>query len=181
MTNPKRRAWALGVGVLLVVGACSGGARTSESSTTAVPTAEPSTTAVPTAEPSTSGSADDDSPWGPLAVVRGGNGMDALIQGTIRITDECVSLDERGELVLLVWPSDKTQWDDGSGTIQFFDPGLGLVTIADGQEVRLGGGGTSVDEGGLGAQEWVDSIVWIEEPPASCVTDTRWAVSGVLN
>ncbi|VAW06884.1 hypothetical protein MNBD_ACTINO02-111 [hydrothermal vent metagenome] len=134
----------------------------------------PTTTLAPVGE-------GDGSQWGPLAVVQGGGGDNALIQGTIVITDECVLLDERGELVLLVWPSDRTEWDEGSTTVQFIDPNLGLVSIVDGQAVRLGGGGSSVQEGGLGAEEWVNSIEWLSEPSPSCVTDTRWFVSGVLN
>ncbi|GBE24647.1 hypothetical protein BMS3Bbin02_00922 [bacterium BMS3Bbin02] len=123
----------------------------------------------------------DGSQWGPLAVVRGGGGDEALIEGTIEITDECVFLDERGELVLLVWPSDRTEWDESSASIRFSDFDGSTTTFVDGQTVRLGGGGSSVEEGGLGAEEWVNSIEWMSVPLLSCVTDTRWSVSSVVN
>jgi hypothetical protein len=123
----------------------------------------------------------DGSQWGPLAVVRGGGGDEALIEGTIEITDECVLLDERGELVLLVWSSDRTEWDEGSASIRFSDLDGSTTTIVDGQTVRLGGGGSSVDEGGLGAEEWLNSVEWLSAPPLNCVTDTRWFVSSAVN
>lgn len=172
--NQNRRVGVLAVAGLLLVSACAGGSSVESETATGGSTDESVTT--------TTGAGDDETLWGPLAVVQAGNaGLDALIEGTIRITDECVLLEERGDMVLLVWPSNRIQWDKGSATVQFTDPNSGPVTIEDGQVVRLGGGGTSVNEGGLGAQEWLDSIKWIAEPPLSCVTDTRWSVSGVLN
>ncbi len=172
MAHNRAKA-VLALAGLLVVSACSGG--TSIESTTEIgsSTDAPSST--------TTAVAGDDSTWGPLAVVAGGNGMDALIQGTIEITEDCVLLNEQGRQVLLVWPADRTQWDAGSATIRFDNPDGGLATITDGQAVRLGGGGTSVDEGGLGAAEWLESINWVAEPPLSCVAGIRWNVSGVLN
>mgnify|MGYP000411579780 CR=1 FL=1 len=170
--NIRQRVPGLVIAGLLVVSACSGGTATDP--TTSAPIDSSSTTAV-------SATGGSESAWGPLAVVEGGIGMDAVIQGTITITDECVSLDEGGESVLLVWPSNRTQWNEGTATIQFTDPTIGPVSIEDGQFVRFGGGGTSVNEGGLAAQDWLDSITWIAEPTLSCVTDTRWSVSGVLN
>jgi hypothetical protein len=123
----------------------------------------------------------DGSQWGPLAVVHGGGGDEALIEGTIMITDECVLLDERGELVLLVWPSGQTEWDEASASIRFADFDGSTTTIVDGQTVRFSGGGSSVEEGGLGSEEWVNSIAWLWEPVPSCVTDTRWFVSGITS
>jgi hypothetical protein len=174
MMSRDGRTWVLATAVLLAVSACSGGFSIESTTETGFTTDAPQVT-------TTTPPAGNDSSWGPLAVVRGGNGMDALIEGTIRITDDCVLLDERGELVLLVWPADRTLWDEDSAAIRFNDPNGGVTTIVDGQPVRLGGGGTSVDEGGLGAEEWRNSIEWISAPPSSCVTDTRWSVSGVLN
>lgn len=117
--------------------------------------------------------------WGPLAVDRTDAGMDALIHGTLVMTDECVFLDERGERVLLVWPSDRTAWDPVARTITFGRPGGGVRTIGEGDTVALGGGGSSTAEGGPAAEEWLQTVDWVAPPAPACVTDTRWFVSDV--
>lgn len=115
--------------------------------------------------------------WGPLAVVEGGRGSDAaLIRGVLVITDDCVLLDERGESVLLVWPDDMVSWDAGNATVEVPTGDGPTEELHDGDTVRLGGGGSSVAEGGLPAADFVESIDWIAAPDPSCVTDTRWFV-----
>jgi hypothetical protein len=119
--------------------------------------------------------------WGPLSVVAGaGSGDEALIQGTLRITDDCVLLNEQGDDVLLVWPADRTTWMPETGTISFERNDGQTVPLADGDEVTFGGGGSSVDEGGMEAEDWVASLEWVSEPPSACVTDTRWSIGDAV-
>jgi hypothetical protein len=121
-------------------------------------------------------------PWGPLSVVPGaGSGAEALIQGTLRITDDCVFLDERGDDVLLVWPADRTTWTPETGTISFDRTDGQAVPLRDGDEVTLAGGGSSVDEGGMEAADWVAALEWVSEPPLACVTDTRWVIGDLVD
>ncbi|MGH9113876.1 MAG: hypothetical protein ACRDZN_16490 [Acidimicrobiales bacterium] len=139
-----------------------------------------------TDETGTAGSADptvsnSGPPWGPLSVVPGaGSGAEALIQGTLRMTGDCVFLDERGDDVLLVWPADRTTWTPETGTISFQRTDGQAVPLADGDEVTLAGGGSSVDEGGREAEDWVAALEWVSEPPSACVTDTRWFIGDLV-
>ena len=121
-------------------------------------------------------------PWGPLAVMEMSGGMDALTTGLLRVTDRCVLLETAGgESELLVWPADRTRWDEATGTIQFTNPPVGdEFTLRDGQPVSLGGGGDRTDEGGVTAAEWMASIDWVAEPDPSCPMDIRWYVSSVV-
>ncbi|MBA2337046.1 MAG: hypothetical protein H0V96_04685 [Acidimicrobiia bacterium] len=81
--------------------------------------------------------------------------------------------------VLVVWPSEGTTWKSESRVIEYND-GERTVELADGAEVSFGGGGDSVDEGGLTASEWVASIDgWVSEPDPSCSADVRWFVGGL--
>ena len=121
-------------------------------------------------------------PWGPLSVVPGaGSGAEALIQGTLRMTDDCVFLNEQGDDVLLVWPADRTTWTPETGTISFERTDGQAVPLADGDEVTLAGGGSSIDEGGMEAEDWVASLEWVSEPPSACVTDTRWVIGDLVD
>lgn len=121
------------------------------------------------------------SSWGPLAVVPPSDGSDgALIMGTLQLTPECVLLDERGEDVLLVWPADRTKWEPQSGTVSFILGDGRMVMLTDGDEITLGGGGSSVKEDGGLFDDWAASIEWVSEPPTSCGTDTRWFVGEIV-
>jgi len=119
---------------------------------------------------------------GPLAVMEMSGGMDALNTGVLRITDRCVLLETAGgESELLVWPADRTRWDDATRTIRFTNPPAGdEFTLQDGQSVSLGGGGDGTDEGGVTPAEWVASIDWVAAPDPSCPMDIRWYVSSVV-
>ena len=121
-------------------------------------------------------------PWGPLSVVPGaGSGAEALIHGTLRMTDDCVFLDEQGNDVLLVWPADRTTWTPETGTVSFERTDGQPVPLTDGDEVTLAGGGSNVDEGGMETEDWVASLEWVSEPPPACVTDTRWSVGDLID
>ena len=104
--------------------------------------------------------------WGPLAVVRPSNGvMEALTTGTLRITDECVVVLDMaaGDAVLLVWPADRTTWDAGTGTIRLRSLTGIAVTLRNGAQISLGGGGGIVTE-------------WIAFPAPSCPIEPYWIV-----
>lgn len=121
----------------------------------------------------------DGGSWGPLAVTSAnGSGAEALIQGMLQVTDECVLLQEQGEDVLLVWGAGQVTWNADERTITIEDAD-GTVTVADGDQVRLSGGGSSVEEGGDPAEEWAEGIDWTSRPAPSCLTDTRWFVGDV--
>ncbi len=123
----------------------------------------------------------NDPSWGPLAVVPPDDGSElAGIAGILRVTDGCVLLDERGDDVLLVWPADRTKWAAESGTVSFELSDGRTVTLADGDEVAFGGGGSSVDEDGIAVEDWVADISWVSAPRASCLTDTRWFVNDLI-
>lgn len=122
-----------------------------------------------------------DTAWGPLAVLNGPpSGDEALIAGSLQIGDDCVTLEEAGgEMVLLVWPSDGTTWNPESRVIEYSD-GDRTVELSHGEEVAFGGGGDSVDEGGLSASEWIGSVDgWVSEPDRSCPASVRWFVGGL--
>lgn len=124
-------------------------------------------------------SADDT--WGPLAVLSGPpSGDEALITGSLHIRENCVTLEEGAdEMVLLVWPSEGTSWDSQSRVIEYSD-GDRTVELSHGEEVSFGGGGDSVAEGGLTAGEWIDSVDgWASEPDPSCPADVRWFVGAL--
>lgn len=114
---------------------------------------------------------------GPLAVVPGSEAGDgALIRGRLQIDDRCVLLDEQGEDVLLVWPADRTAWNADDGTVTFVRNNGQATSLKDGDQVSFGGGGSSREEDGLAADEFLAGIDWVAEPAADCVMDTRWFV-----
>jgi hypothetical protein len=119
--------------------------------------------------------------WGPLAVMNMNGGMDALNTGVLRITGNCVVLETAGgESELLVWPADRTRWDEASASIVFTDPEGTEATLHNGELVSLGGGGDSTSEGGVPIEEWVASVDWVAAPDASCPMEIRWFVSSVV-
>lgn len=121
-------------------------------------------------------------PWGPLAVMEMSGGMDALNAGVLRISDRCVVLETAGgELDLLVWPADRTRWDEATGTIHFTNPPFGPeFVLHHGQSVSFGGGGDSTAEGGVSGAEWAASVDWVAAPDPSCPMEIRWFVGEVV-
>ncbi len=120
------------------------------------------------------------SAWGPLAVIPRQDGADtARTEGTLRITDTCVILERLGEVQLLFWPADRTTWDPGSRAITFENFDGTVVTVGDGDDVVLGGGGDSESESGLSGEAWVDRMEWVSPPGPSCPLETRWGVGAV--
>lgn len=156
--STRRRRAALVLGAVVLLGACGGGE-------------------APSGPPTTGG----EGAWGPLAVIPPAEASgEALIEGTLRVTPECVLLDERGEDVLLIWPADRTRWNAPSRTISFTTGEGRTVTLSDGDPVAFGGGGSGVEEGGRPPAEFLAATEWVAEPRASCVTDTRWFIDEVV-
>lgn len=118
------------------------------------------------------------SAWGPLAVVPGlPSGDEALISGTLVITDDCVTIRSGSdrEQSLLVWSADATSWNAETRTIQYRD-GEETVELSDQDRAAFGGGGSSIHEDGVPPADWMDSIEWVSQPDASCPMDLRWFV-----
>lgn len=173
---PPRRPLALGgaslVAALFVVALVAGPASRDRFG------ASPGTTPA-SAEPSASAAI----AWGPLAVYPPQDGADsARNEGTLRITDTCVTLERLGEVTLLTWPADRTTWDERSRTITFENFDGTTVTVADWDVVVVGGSGggsESEAEGGLSAEEYLDRIDWVAPPASSCPLDSWWGVGAI--
>jgi hypothetical protein len=128
--------------------------------------------------PATDGNSARD--WGPLAVDDSQEAGEALMRGTINITDDCVILDEEsGGEVLLVWPADRTRWDPSSRSITVQNFNGALNTFSDGNHLLIGGGASSAHEGGQSSSEWIASIEWVAEPRDACLRDVRWFVGEI--
>lgn len=137
---------------------------------------------VGSSEPAASESAPADSTpreedsWRPLAVDPPQDiTTAALSEGVmVRITDECVWKVEADERILLVWPADRTAWDEEARTITF-EGSDGTVTIADGDRVDMGGGARMFDS----FDELVASVDWVSPPAHECRTEVYFSVGGL--
>jgi hypothetical protein len=125
-------------------------------------------------------SSGSDGTWGPLAVVPPQDGADtARTEGTLRVTDSCVFLDQAGGPVLLVWPADRTSWNAEARTIAFSNVGGSTVSAGDGTPVVLGDSGDSNDESGTTTEAWMARTPWVARPADSCPLDPRWWVGAL--
>ena len=95
--------------------------------------------------------------------------------GILRIEEECVTIEGPGGRVLVVWPSDSTQWDAAAETITYgaTDDGSEVV-LRSGDELNIGGGGWAAGEDEGDPAEWAGSTVWVNEPADECLTDVRF-------
>lgn len=161
------RLGALAVVAILMLSGCGGGTQVSESGPSE-PTPSESTPAGPTPR--------EEESWGPLAVEPPQDITTAAKAAgvRVRITDECVWQVEEGEdhRTLLVWPADRTTWNDDTGTITF-EGSDGAVTVTDGDRVTMGGGARTLDS----FEELVASLDWVSPPAQECRTDVYWRVS----
>ena len=118
-----------------------------------------------------------ESSWGPLAVLDidpdDVDAMQAGTEGTIRITDECVFLNQNGRDTLLLWDDNRVQWDADSSQITHRNLDGASLTISDGDQLLVGGGSAS--------QDFPDSVVtaWASEPADACLTGGAWVVGEV--
>ena len=160
-----------------LLGACTGAGSTVPASVDAPAPSIVETTPQPSASAPSPRPADA---WGPLAVRPPEDGADtARTEGTLRITDSCVYLDAAGHLALLTWPADRTTWNGASHEITFVNFDGTVVTIGDGEDVGLGGGGDSAAESGISGEDWISGLDWVAPPASSCSLDSRWAVGAV--
>jgi len=116
----------------------------------------------------------------PLATVAQGSGAEALISGTLEITPSCVLLDEQDELVLLVWPADRTVWDPTNDSVVLTSHSGDVSGLTNGTEVVFSGGGSSTAEGGEPADAFIASVQWEQAPALECVHDTRWFIGDLV-
>ncbi|HET6381151.1 MAG TPA: hypothetical protein VFH63_09015 [candidate division Zixibacteria bacterium] len=112
---------------------------------------------------------------GPLALVDATGDM-ARNEGTVVITDACIFLERGGERGLLVWPADRTRWNEGDRTISFSTLDGAEVTVESGQQVVLAGGGAGAGEDG---EDWTETIQWARRPAPECAADGAWFVTDV--
>lgn len=101
--------------------------------------------------------------------------MDAQKQGTLRIGQQCVFIQDEDGKALVVWPADRTTWNADAEAIMFEDADAGTVRLTDGDRVISGGGS---DKGGSSAEEWVP-VDWVSPPTQACETDVRWILGGI--
>lgn len=78
-----------------------------------------------------------------------------------------------------MWPADRTRWDPSSRSITVETIDGIRITFSDGDRVAVGGGGSSLAEGGQNSAEWASSINWVRRPSDSCLRDIRWFVTEV--
>ena len=106
--------------------------------------------------------------------------MDAALHGRLSITEACVLLiAPPDDAILLVWPADRTSWDDEQRTIAFVNQDGSELSLRDGMSLRLGGGGWSEGESDLTAVEWLDQWTLVSRPDAQCIAPEAWIVAGV--
>lgn len=118
--------------------------------------------------------------WGPLAVIPPQDGADqARVEGTLRITDDCVILVDLSGPALLLWPADRTTWNAEDRTITFENLDGTSVSVGDGESVVLGGGGGSSAESGVTPEAWLAGMTWVARPANGCPLDPYWGIGDV--
>lgn len=117
--------------------------------------------------------------WGPVAAFRSPQQMEARNEGALRITDRCTFLERGDGREFLAWPAERTRWNPGEASITFRTRSGREVTIRDGDEIVLGGGGSSRAEDGDTGLEWAARHFWVSPPDPACLLDVRWEVSEV--
>lgn len=118
--------------------------------------------------------------WGPLAVAESTGGDEALITGTVRITDACALLEEGEERVLLVWPEPHVDWLGARNAIQFASGSGDQIVLQDGETVTFSGGGSTESEDGLARDDFLESMVWVARPHPDCVASSRWSIADIV-
>lgn len=119
--------------------------------------------------------------WGPLAVAEFTGEDEALITGTVRITDACALLDDGEERVLLVWPEPQVDWLSARNAIEFISESGVQTVLHDGDPVTLSGGGSAESEDGLARGDFLKSMAWVARPHPDCVVSSRWSIGDVVS
>jgi hypothetical protein len=103
--------------------------------------------------------------WGPLVVYRHESHNDALIRGTLEITDRCTYIVlSDGQRGLVAWPDDATHWDSVNRTVM-----LGATRLQDGTDLSIGGSGMPFENG--------TSRQWVSPPNPECQAGFIWVAS----
>jgi len=120
--------------------------------------------------------------WGPLAVQGPPErNMDAALHGRLSITDACVLLiAPPDDKILLVWPADRTSWDDELRRVAFVNQDGTAITLRNGMSLRLGGGGFSEDESDIATADWLDQLTLVNPPEPACIPSEGWIVADVI-
>ena len=123
-------------------------------------------------------------PWGPLAVVDAPpNGDFARMPGVLRLTDNCAMLElATGDLVLLAWPVNETEWRPETETVVYQRRSGDLVEVRDGEAMVLGGSGEvffGPESEGLTVEAWIARLDWVVAPDEDCTADSSWSIGDV--
>lgn len=102
--------------------------------------------------------------------------MEARLQGTIRVTDQCTFVDSGDFTLLLVWPADRTTWDADDQRVTLASLDGETVTWSDGDRMIVGGGGSSASELGLSPEQHVARMEWVAAPDSRCPAEHVWIV-----
>jgi hypothetical protein len=115
-----------------------------------------------------------------LAVALESFGDEARVEGTIRVTDQCVLLtSESADETLLVWDPSATSWNPEAASFTYTNENGLPQTFSDGNHLILGGITSARPEGGPTNIELAASVHLLSRPAAECLRDVRLFVNEV--
>jgi len=109
--------------------------------------------------------------WGPLAVADIDEGRKETASGRLALVDGCVMLRTDDGLHLLVWPQDRTRWDDEQQAVVFLDEPDQEEVLVMGSVVHFGAGGAGPPEAEQTVQETLGAVDWASPPDPGCDPD----------
>jgi hypothetical protein len=98
----------------------------------------------------------------------------ALFPGVLRVTDDCVFLEQNGRNVLLIWDPHRVRWDAFRTQINHRNDNGAAVTVADGAKIEIGGGGAQDFP-----EPYIERAAWLSEPNDACLAGGAIVVGGV--
>lgn len=108
--------------------------------------------------------------WGPLAVNQSGNAVpDFTVFGTLRIGEDCATFEEH-ENALLIWPSERVDWNPDTRTITLQNEEGKPVILQDGDAAHFVGLEKRPPESDV---KDIDQLDWINPPKPTCESDHR--------
>lgn len=110
--------------------------------------------------------------WGPLAVAERASGDEALIGGTLSITESCVTIDDDDRELTVVWPAEATRWTGDDRTIHLVGTEGSETVFQHGEAVTLGG-----SVGATVGRETAVPVSWLAEPDPRCPGPPYWFVT----